>query len=102
MIYFTEGGLKNIQQANTYLILKNYYDAMTGCFIFSEKIYNESENLRKEVVSFLKNAIAYTRDGDIDDTQTWILELFQGYDEEQEELENNAWLYSIRAVDKWC
>jgi len=99
---FTNGGLKNIKQANEYPILKYYYDAMTGCFIFSEKEYNENEDLRKEVVSFLKNAIAYTIDGKVDDTKTWVLELIQGYDDEQPDLMNDAWLYSIRATDIWC
>ena len=99
---FTEGGKQRIRQANKYPILKNYYDEMVGCFIFSERIYNESENLRKEVVKFLKNAVAYTTDGEVDNSQLWVLELIQGYDEEQPELMNDAWLYSIREVERWC
>lgn len=98
---FTEGGKQRIRQANKYPILRNYYDEMVGCFIIPERIYNESENLRTEVVIFLKNAVAYTTDGEVDNSQLWVLELIQGYDEEQPERMNDAWFYSIREVERW-
>lgn len=101
MEFLTQGGIKTLQQANEYPLLTKYYDAMVGCFIFSEKKYNENQALRKEVVLFLKHAKAYTSSGGIDFDKTWVLELIQGYDDDQPELGNDAWMYSLRAVDIW-
>ena len=98
---FTDGGKNSIKQANKYPILRNYYDPMTGCFLFSEKKYDENEDLRKEVILYLKNAVVYIKNGETDSEKTWILELIQGYDDEQDELGNDAWLYSIREVEVW-
>lgn len=66
-----------------------------------KQIWDENEKLREQAEELLLNGESFNKDGSINKSRNWCMEIMFGYSDDFPELGNNCKIVSLRETDAW-